>query len=209
MRCMKIELILLNDFITSGETQGSVIDVLRGPGNSILIPASHFKGVLRSEAERLVPGIIKDVEKVFGLKEQEQGRDMGRKYCNPSIHFTDLYCSDLDIIDNIQERAHVTIDTETDSSLPGALYLEKTVPKGSAFIGFIFIKEVRSESEKFNENIVKLLKAAAMSAGQYGFGRERSRGLGGAKIKIEDIGLDEAINILHETVKGFHGGGVE
>ena len=55
MKVWKITLTLKDDFHTRGEIKGASIDVLRDAEGNIFIPASNIKGVIRTEAERILP----------------------------------------------------------------------------------------------------------------------------------------------------------
>ena len=215
MKMWKVELRLCSDFHTAGETRGSVIHVLKS-GNMPLIPGSHIKGVLRTEAERLwfgaqeverkcyltgtpdgteeKPAGIKDCEDkdgcpicgMFGVPKQE---DKG--YTEAKLKFTDFLCSRTN---NESERTHVQINRYTGAKRERALFTEKTVARGSVFRGFILMRALEEEEEK-------LLRGALHSASDYGFGGGRTRGLGCVEITINEGTMAE----LKEVLRGGSG----
>jgi CRISPR/Cas system CSM-associated protein Csm3 (group 7 of RAMP superfamily) len=195
MNVWEIEIKLLSDLHTSGERRGSVVDIMRRDGRPYL-PASHVKGVVRTEAERIWfgckgerPCYITDVKDrriwdcddpnnygcpvcgMFGVPEQE--RRKGDKYTEAKIRFTDFY-----LTGNESERPHVRIDRKTGSKGRRALFSERTVSRGGSFRGFIIIRDLNDKEEG-------LLEGAFHSASDYGFGGGRSRGLGLVEIVID------------------------
>jgi CRISPR/Cas system CSM-associated protein Csm3 (group 7 of RAMP superfamily) len=214
MKMWKVELRLCSDFHTAGETRGSVIHVLKS-GNMPLIPGSHIKGVLRTEAERLwfgkeggrkcfltgtpdgtekEPAGIKKCEDkdgcpicgLFGVPEQEN-----KGYTEAKLKFTDFLCSQAN---NESERTHVRIDRYKGAKGERALFTEKTVARGSVFIGFILLRALTNGEEK-------LLRGALRSASDYGFGCGRTRGLGCVEITINEGTMAE----LKEVLRGGSG----
>lgn len=212
MNVWKVELRLCSDFHTAGETRGSVIHVLKS-GNTPLIPGSHIKGVLRTEAERLwfgaqgverkcyltgtpdgteeKPAGIKDCEEkdgcpicgMFGVPKQED-----KEYWEAKLKFTDFLCSHMN---NESERTHVRIDRYTGAKGERALFTEKTIARGSVFLGFILLRALTNGEEK-------LLRGALHSASDYGFGGGRTRGLGCVEITINKGTMVE----LKEMLRG-------
>lgn len=200
MKAWKITLTLKDDFHTRGESRGAIIDVLRDAEKNVFIPASHIKGVVRTEAERIMPNKpecyitgkgnkegpspcdYKNTKCIicplFGFADQEK---LGGRYQGGKLKFLDFYTSTKDLI----ERVHVRIDRETGAHDEEALYMEKIVPKNTKFIGIIMARTDLNEEED------KLLEGAIHSAAHYGFGGGRSRGLGTVEVDIEknvDIG---------------------
>ncbi|HWQ62965.1 MAG TPA: RAMP superfamily CRISPR-associated protein, partial [Methanospirillum sp.] len=54
MKILRIGLINTTDFHTMGEAQGSTIDFLKNSKGIPYIPATHVKGIMRTEAERIM-----------------------------------------------------------------------------------------------------------------------------------------------------------
>jgi len=211
MNVWEIEVKLLSDLHTSGERRGSVVDIMRRDGKPYL-PASHVKGVVRTEAERIWfgckgerPCYITDMKEkriwccddsnnygcpvcgMFGVPEQEKKE--GDEYTEAKIRFTDFYLTGKE-----SERPHVRIDRKTGSKRRRALYSERTVSRGGSFRGFIIIRDLNDEEEG-------LLEGALHSASDYGFGGGRSRGLGLAEIVIDkNVSFDAVKNALKETL---------
>ena len=215
MNVWEIEVKLLSDLHTSGERRGSVVDIMRRDGKPYL-PASHVKGVVRTEAERIWfgckgerPCYITDVKdkriwdcddpihgecpvcRIFGVPEQEkkkQGHEK-KKYTEAKIKFTDLYLKGSE-----SERTHVRIERKTGSKSSRALFSEKTTSRGGSFRGFVIIRDL-------NDNEERLLEGALHSASDYGFGGGRSRGLGLAEIKIDkNVSFDAVKSALKEAL---------
>jgi CRISPR/Cas system CSM-associated protein Csm3 (group 7 of RAMP superfamily) len=206
LKAWKITLILKDDFHTRGESRGAIIDILRDAENNIFIPASHIKGVVRTEAERILPNKpecyitgkgnkegpspcdYKNTKCIicplFGFAEQEK---LGGKYQGGKLKFLDFYSP----IKSLIERVHVRIDRKTGAHGEEALYMEKIVPRNTKFIGFVL---TRTDLDK-EEN--RLLEGALYSAAHYGFGSGRSRGLGTVEVEIEkNIDIGELMKVM-------------
>ncbi|MBU4373712.1 MAG: hypothetical protein KKD69_09520 [Euryarchaeota archaeon] len=207
MKILKISLSLKNDFHTTGESKGSLVDFLRNSKDEPYIPATHIKGIMRTEAERLLrstenipcyitgnPNIMLcdevkgggfrcDVCRVFGVPNTEGGGD----YREGKIRITDFMTkNEVTAV----SRMHVSIMRETQTKMDYALFNMQSVPSKTEFTGFVIIRETLTDSED------KLLKASIHSMAHYGIGKDRSRGLGGIKeLKISEISQDEYLEV--------------
>ncbi|MCW7077221.1 MAG: RAMP superfamily CRISPR-associated protein [Candidatus Syntrophoarchaeum sp.] len=201
MKVWEVDIELLSDLHTAGERRGSLINVLRRDGK-VYLPGSHIKGVVRTEAERIwfgkngkricwVTGDPYGTEKepagikpcgdrsgcpvceLFGVPEQERWDE---RYLDPALRFTDFV---LLRDKGVSERTHVMILRDKGSKREGALFSERTIPRGSIFRGFILmIRDLGGGGER-------LLEGALHSAADYGFGGGRSRGLGWVRVRID------------------------
>ncbi|MGC8913101.1 MAG: RAMP superfamily CRISPR-associated protein [Thermoplasmata archaeon] len=171
----KLKITLLTDFNTAGGRKGSTIGVLKDD-KFVYIPATHIKGVVRSEIERF--GKVEIANALFGRETAEEG-----EYGEPKIKFLDAISPSKNITD--MERSHVTIAIEFQSAAEKELFTQKVVPAGTEFIGFIIVRGELTEEEK------KVLRGGLVSAGHYGLGNSRSRGLGSVKIEMEKSTMEE------------------
>jgi len=207
MKILKLSMVFKNDFHTTGETKGSLIDFLKdseGP----YIPATHIKGIMRTEAERILRSVenipcfitgnpqnsmkvtlcdevIKggfrcDVCKIFGVPNTEGGRD----YREGKTRITDFRPDKKDV--GSVSKMHVSINRETQTKSKSALFNMISVPSKTRFTGYILIRETLTDPED------KLLHASIHSMAHYGIGKDRSRGLGG----IESIDTIDGFNLL-------------
>ena len=205
-KIMELRIKLKEDFHTTGLEKGSIIDVLKDIEGNFYIPATHIKGVVRTEAERLleVGCRITDIDendkiitctnpekaecpicRMFGSPNLE-----GKEFLVPKLRFLDFHSEE----NEVSTRTHVSIKRGTGSKTDEALYAEKTVPKDTEFTGYIMIRKIKEELKDKEE---KLLKGAVYSASHYGFGSNRSRGLGGVEIvKYEEISREDFIKNL-------------
>ena len=204
MNIWRITLVATSDFHTSSEAKGSTIDYLRDIDDIPYIPGTHIKGVMRTEAERILRSIdgidcwitgdidikgasekkkrpFKTCEK---LKTGEYGCDVCRVFGMP--HFIDdknyregkIRVTDFATDNTVVSvsRMHVSIDRSTLSKRDKGLSRTRVVPKGCKFTGHIITKYL-------SEDETKLLKGSLYSMSHYGLGRERSRGLGSFDIE--------------------------
>lgn len=208
MKILKISLLLKNDFHSTGESKGSLVDFLRNSNDKPYIPATHIKGIMRTEAERLLrstenipcyitgnPNIILcdevkaggfrcDVCRVFGVPNTKGGGD----YKEGKIRITDFMTKNKIIA---VSRMHVSIIRKTQTKKDHALFNMHSVPSKTEFSGFVLIREGLTDSED------KLLKASIHSMSHYGIGKGRSRGLGGIEeMKISEITRDEYLEAI-------------
>ena len=185
MNVWRLRIELINDFHTSGVKTGSTIDVLREryiqddrPKERYIIPATHIKGVMRSEAKRIW-GKREEIFRLFGPEEQE-GKEF---YEEPILKFTDARAKKA----QVAERARVRIDRNTGSHAERGLFSEKVICSGSVFVGFIL------SGHQLNEEEERILKGSLTSASHYGLGKSRSSGLGQVKIELQPSSVQEVI----------------
>ncbi|TFH46822.1 MAG: hypothetical protein E4G94_01560 [ANME-2 cluster archaeon] len=209
----RITLIATSDFHTSSEAKGSTIDYLRNIDQIPYIPGTHIKGVMRTEAERIlrstkgidcwITGDIEiedaseDKKRPFKtceeLKIGKYGCDVCRVFGMP--HFINdknyregkIRVTDFTAKGSVvsASRMHVSIDRNSLSKTESALFRTRVVPAGCQFTGYIITKVL-------NENEKKLLKGSMYSMVHYGLGGERSRGLGSFDIEsFEPILYDD------------------
>ena len=207
MNILKISFSSKNDLHTTGESKGSLVDFLRNSKDEPYIPATHIKGIMRTEAERLLrstenipcyitgnPKIILcdevkaggfrcDVCRVFGVPNTEGGGD----YREGKIRITDFNTKNKVIA---ASRMHVSIMRASQTKQESALFNMHSVPSKTEFYGFVLIREKLTDSED------KLLKASINSMSHYGIGKDRTRGLGGIEnLKILDVSHDEYLGL--------------
>ncbi len=217
MKIFKITLTCTTDFNTSGGSQGSTVDILKDENELPYIPASHIKGVMRTEAERLIRTvkgiscwITGDVEKQNaddgknkrGVVLCEGLRVHGEYECDVCPLFgvpnndgtADYHEGKLKIMDfRMAEkpvsgaRMHVSIKRDYLSKQDGGLFRTKVIPSGSKFTGHFILKDLDEAEER-------LLWASLHSMCDYGIGGERSRGLGCFKLlQAEEISFEDFV----------------
>jgi CRISPR/Cas system CSM-associated protein Csm3 (group 7 of RAMP superfamily) len=211
VKLLKVTLSFKTDVHTTGEMGGALIEYLKDARGNPYIPATHVKGVMRCEAERIlkatenIPCFITgnpekdptsrkhettlckevrdggyrcDICRLFGVPNTEGGGE----YREGKLRITDFKTTKKV---SPLSRMHVSIDRSTQTHAKQALYNMHTVPHNTEFTGYIIIRKPLSESES------KLLYACLHSMAHYGFGRERSRGLGEIDpqdgLKIEEV----------------------
>ncbi|MFQ6128656.1 MAG: RAMP superfamily CRISPR-associated protein [Thermoplasmata archaeon] len=182
MEIWRLSITLKTGFHTTGTPRGAVVDVLREEyldknlerRRRIIIPATHIKGVVRSEAERIW-GRTDTILKLFGPGEQEGAES----YQEPLLRFTDAHAEEVPIL----QRIHVRIDPSTGSHVERGLYSEKFVPSGTVFTGYILSRASLNDDER------TILEGSLISASHYGFGGSRSRGLGEVEVEFEPCDL--------------------
>lgn len=215
MRILKITLRAENDFHTLGNVKGTTSELLTSSSGVPYIPGTHIKGVMRTEAERILKGINENIKcRITGdwehadengkkgiqvceeLKNGGYGCEVcllfgvpnvegGGDYREGKLRFFDFYAKS-DVIP--PKRMHVSLDRNTLSNRTGGLYSTSVVPCGMEFTGHVILKNVNEDEERlFNASLNSML--------HYGLGGERSRGLGYFKlIESVDISLEEFAN---------------
>ncbi len=179
--------------------------------DSPYIPATHVKGVMRTEAERILrtteniscyitgnPKVVLcdevknggfgcDVCRIFGVPNTRGGGD----YREGKIRITDFKTEK-----NVEavSRMHVSIERDTQTKSEHALFNMLSVPSKTEFSGYIIIREALTTSEE------KLLAASIHSMAHYGIGKDRSRGLGGImdspeSLKISEVSQNEYLGV--------------
>lgn len=213
MKILKITLRAENDFHTMGNIKGATSDILTFSNGIPYIPGTNIKGVMRTEAERIIKSVKKDIKcRITGDWEQVVDKDekkgiltceelktggYGCDVCSlfgvPNVEGGGSYREGkLRIFDFCAQskvtplqRMHVSIDRETQSNRGGGLYSTRVVPSGFEFTGYIILKNLNKDEER-------LFYASMHSMLHYGLGGERSRGLGYFKIIDEsEVPLDE------------------
>lgn len=210
MKILKLSMLFKNDFHTTGEAKGSLVDFLKDSEENPYIPATHIKGIMRTEAERILrsvenipcyitgdPKVILcdevknggfgcDVCRIFGVPNTKGGGD----YREGKVRVTD-FKTDKDV--QAVSRMHVSIKRETQTKSEHALFNMHSVPSGTEFTGYLLIRDALTDSEE------KLLHASIHSMAHYGIGKDRSRGLGGIDsvdgLKIAEISHDEYLKV--------------
>jgi CRISPR/Cas system CSM-associated protein Csm3 (group 7 of RAMP superfamily) len=215
MKILKLSMVFKNEFHTTGETKGSLIDFLKDSNNIPYIPATHIKGIMRTEAERILRSIenipcyitgdphsnlmnvtlcdeVKnegfrcDVCRIFGVPNTEGGGD----YREGKVRITD-FRTDKDV--GAVSRMHVSIDRGTQTKTEHALFNMLSVPSKTRFTGYILVRDALIYPED------KLLHASIHSMAHYGIGKDRSRGLGGIDtidgFDISEISQDEFLKV--------------
>lgn len=200
MNIFKLTLINTTDFHTRGDVQGSTIDYLKNFKEVPYIPATHIKGVMRTEAERIMHSVMKykdeplepdnvildtDIERIKDLntKKELNLREISSTVCNifGKIHsdtvegYHEGKIKITDFIANEEilsaSRMYVSINRNFLSKQERALFKIRTVPAGSRFTGYILTQDLNDEENK-------LLLGSLHSMCHYGLGGNRSRGLG-------------------------------
>jgi CRISPR/Cas system CSM-associated protein Csm3 (group 7 of RAMP superfamily) len=197
MKVLHVTLTCTTDLHTGGQSQGSFLDFLKMRDGKPYLPATHVKGVMRSEAERMLRS-TKDIPcAITGMAGGSDHamvlcpelRERGEFRCgicslfgHPDIAGGGMFREGKirvmnfllpDKIVGIQsERTHVSIDRDTGRAIDGALYSMNTVPRGTVFCGDIIIREPLTDEEE------RILTGSLHAMADYGLGRERSRGLG-------------------------------
>jgi len=188
MKSIYLRIKMKDPFKTAGQRQGTRETFLRTEdGNYPFIPATHFKGVLRHELERL--GKEDFVVKNLGTMNPDSGRE-GEEYRETMVKFMDLIPADSW---KTAVRPHVSIEQKTGKAGAGHLQFEEVVAKGAEFHGMILLKDS-------NEEVERIIHAGILSVADFGIGGSRSSGLG--RFEILDFNVlegDEAIEKIKET----------
>lgn len=205
MEVWSIDLCFVSPFHTTGTNLGSFIRIARSldsTGMSIpYIPATHLKGVMRCEAERIMRGsagiscfvtgnpdspghaiqVCDEVKSggygcpvcsLFGVP----NTDGGGGFREGKLRILDFYPSGGSGGVAVQRRSHVMINREFQVKEEHALYSEEAIPPGTVFTGNIIIRSGLTDDEK------RLFLASLHAMAGYGLGKNRSRGFGALKI---------------------------
>ncbi|WP_462273252.1 RAMP superfamily CRISPR-associated protein [Methanohalophilus sp.] len=210
MNIWKVSLRATSDFHTAGKSSGSTIDYLKNSENMPYIPATHIKGVMRTEAERIIR-TLKDVNCwVTGDPDQKEVSENNKRKIRSCTDNSDEPCEVCKIFgspnddNNYSEgkirvtdfvytegnkstsaRMHVSIDRDMLSNTGGGLYRTFAVPSGTVFSGYFIARNLSDDDNK-------LLWAALHSMCHYGLGGERSRGMGSFEVAgIEEIDYEQ------------------
>lgn len=213
MKILKITLVATTDFHTTGNIQGSTIDYLKNDKGRSYIPGTHIKGVMRSEAERIMRSVMNYKPNIVqldkSLSEEEKKRILTQEEMDVRENSPDVYnifgrihkdnlsgyhegkirITDFVANDDVTavSRMHVSIRRDSLSKKTHYLFTSKAVPAGVGYTGYIIIRNL-------NEQDTKLLMASLHSMVHYGLGSERSRGLGSFEIELlEEISYEKFI----------------
>lgn len=215
MKILKLSMVFNNEFHTTGEKKGPVVDFLKDKNGMPYIPATHVKGIMRTEAERIIRSVenipcyitgdprtssmnvtlcdeVKrgdfkcDVCRIFGVPNTHGGGD----YKEGKVRITD-FKTNKDV--GKVSRMHVSIDRGKQTKSEHALFNMLSVPSKTQFTGYLIIRDTLNPSE------VKLFNASIHSMAHYGIGKDRSRGLGGIDtvdgFNISEIPLDDFLRV--------------
>jgi len=226
MKIWEIGLISDSDFHTYGDSKGSTLDYLKDAQGKPFIPGTHVKGVMRTEAERILRSIqgidcwitgdldmeekevseknLRRVKTCEALGKGEYGCDVCRVFGVPSGKGGKAYREGKIRVTDFKadknpisvSRMHVSIDRGMLSNKSGALHRIQLVPAGTKFTGYIITRKLRESEEQ-------LLKASLHSMVDYGLGGERSRGLGSFKLEhVKEISYEDFVNSYETFAKG-------
>jgi len=216
MNILQITLVAITDFHTTSEAKGSSIDYLTDVNEIPYIPGTHIKGVMRTEAERIIRSvegiscwITGDLDMIGASKDDKRkvktcdelknggfGCDVCRVFGLPNTVGGGKYREGKIRITNFKasgkvisaSRMHVSIDRDTLTNRSGALSQTRVVPSGCKFTGYIIARNLKDSEDN-------LLRASIYSMCHYGLGGERSRGLGSFDVeKIESITYEDFLN---------------
>jgi len=204
MKTLHVELTCTSDLHIGGQSQGSFLDYLKLRKGEPYIPATHVKGIMRCEAER----ILRTTQGIpCAITGMANGEDHGIRLC-PELEREGKYrcciCSlfgspnlkgggdyregKIRVMNftlktpgraNSGLRTHVSIDRDKGRAFTGALYTMNTVSHGTVFSGDIIVREPLEEKDE-----KPLLLASIHAMADYGLGSERSRGLGRMKCAV-------------------------
>ncbi len=177
MEIYEIQLTLTSFFNSQGVRRGNLIDVIRNSKGEVFIPGSQVKGIIRCEAERIVKSLLLNDNQItflFGKQDKED-----EEFLEPKLRFADLVCINKEIRTITKTGLHISRSSLSHSKK--SLFEMILIPPGTKFKGRILCKQSLTNNEK------KLLMGAIQSAAHYGFGSNRSRGLGGCSIEVKNV----------------------
>lgn len=211
MKTIRVTLTCLTDLHTGGQSHGSLLDFLKTMNGDAYLPATHVKGVMRSEAERLVRAVHNIPCAITGMAGTDNHgiilcpelRDHGEYRCAvcslfgpPNVAGGKTFKEGKIRVMNFMIdkkmgipgfRTHVSIDRDKGHARQKALYSMTAVPRGTVFYGDIIIREPLTGEEE------QLLYASIYSMADYGLGRERSRGMGSMRCTIVPLDTGESV----------------
>ncbi|MHA1222306.1 MAG: RAMP superfamily CRISPR-associated protein [Candidatus Heimdallarchaeaceae archaeon] len=174
----QLKLKTIGFFNTQGVRRGNFVESLTDYRGTYYIPASHMKGVIRCEAERISAALNLPpslVESIFGKEDQEN-----QSYTEGKLKFSNLYL--INPPSESSSKYGLLISRKTLSHTEKTLFEMEILPPNSVFEGKISIKGQLTQEEE------KLLLGSILSASHYGLGSNRSRGLGACKITVKKLG---------------------
>lgn len=211
MKIFKVTLAFDTGVFTAGSFRGASAGTLLDNRGVPYIPATHVKGVMRTEAERILRGAGQDLPCAItgdpavrlcpAVSSGGFGCDVCRLFGSPNtgggeFHEGKLRFTDFIVTANVtlEDRTHVALDRSTltylgvgggnDTKAKGVLFTLRQVPANAVFQGHILARDDLTVSED------RLLRASLHSASQYGFGGSRSRGLGTCRAAMDEIPED-------------------
>jgi CRISPR/Cas system CSM-associated protein Csm3 (group 7 of RAMP superfamily) len=218
MKILRIILINTVDFYTRGTSQGSTTDFLRNSEGYPYIPATHIKGVMRTEAERIMRSRmdykyeplkfesdtdVSDAEeerrKKIRTEEELKIREVSPDVCNL---FGKRHGENSEVYHEGKIKLTDFIADKKVMSVPRmhvAIDREKLSKKGKSLFRILAVPGgSRFTGYLFMLNLTedenKLLMASLHSMCHYGLGGERSRGMGDFKIEeCSSISYEEFI----------------
>ncbi len=202
MKILRISLINTVDFHTMGETQGSTIDFLKNSEGIPYIPATHIKGVMRTEAERIMRSTMDYKHGIFKIKPDNNFSDAENKRIKGIRTENELKLRETcSIVCNIFGKIH---DVNSQAYHEGKIKITDFIAdKKFLSVSRMHVAINRNNLSKeeralfrtravpagsrftgylfirdLSEDENKLLMASLHSMCHYGLGGERSRGLG-------------------------------
>ena len=201
MEVWTVDLCFTTPFHTTGTSLGSFIRIARGRDRSgsetPYIPATHLKGVMRCEAERIMrstSGIscfitgepVSEDHEIVVCDEVKAGgtgcpvcslfgfpnTEGGGGFREGKLRFLDFYPSGNQKEIGVLTRSHVMINRDYQVKQEHALYSEEAVPSGTVFTGNIIVRDGLTEEEE------RVFLASLHAMADYGLGKNRSRGFG-------------------------------
>lgn len=184
LKIIYVKIRMKDPFKTAGDRQGSRESFLTMEDEkSPYIPATHFKGVLRHELEKL--SMDEFVSKYLG----SGGAESKEKYRETLVKFMDLIPAETW---NQSIRPKIAIEESSGKAKSGHLKFERVVDRGAEFHGVILLKEA-------DENIEKVIHGGILSMADFGIGGSRSAGMG--RFDLEDFVVlegDDAVRKIKE-----------
>lgn len=179
--------------------------VIKNSEGSPIIPGSSLKGVLRTEAERLLRGLgvnevcdIFDRAKIGGCNECPVCKLFGGKDLAASIRFKDCITSQKKTF----IRDGVAIDRQKRKAKKSGKFDFEVVPKGTLFSGKLTIENTRLEEKKYAKlgAILSLFDFFNSCSGS--LGHATSRGFGEVELQVKKFSIISAEDYLKGNYKG-------
>ena len=173
---VEYEIRTLSDLHIGGHESSAPGDVdmavIRDSGGYPIVPGSSLKGVLRSEMERLLRGLLKractpeDLCDPKKVKECTVCQLFGGRELAASIRVRDAVTDSK----KTHVRDGVSIDRKKRKAVPGAYYTIEVVPKGTVFGGVITIENPKIDEFEYAKlgallGTIRFFNATARSIG--------------------------------------------